>query len=181
MSTLISGSCLIQAAMLRVGFGLVFVGLVGATQAAQSDEDFFVPKHNLLTTRLVHSSTDFLPPYQFSASVVLTRLPDTAPIGFGVGSAFQLSSAAKPKQETAKATNALWQQAYDDGHISLPRLLSVELKEERVNTTFRPRSILIEGERLKITFRPQSALIEREVFKIMLQPHSVSVLWSNVF
>jgi len=163
MFSLISGS--VHAAMLRIGFGLMLVGLEGAAQAAPSDEDFFEPRLNLLTTRFVHTGTDFLPPYQFSASVVLTRSPDTEPVGLGFSNASRLHSVVKSQQEAVQTANLNWQQAYAGGRISLKRLLSVEFKGELANVTFRPRSISIERERLKV----------------MLQQNSASMSWSKAF
>lgn len=167
--------------MLRLCLGVVFVGSVAVTQAAEFEEGFFVPGLNLLTTQFAPPDTDFLSPYQFSASVVLTHPSDTASIGLGLGSTFQLPSIAKPQQETTPAINARWHQTYDDDPVSLQRFLSVELKGEQTNIILRPHSVSIEGERLKITFRPQSALIEGERFNILLQPHAVSMLWSKAF
>jgi len=181
MSSLISGSCIIRAAMFRLGLGFVLVGLVAAAPAAEAEEDVFVLKLDLLTTQFVHSGIDLLPPYQFSASDVLIRPPDTAPIELGFGSTSNLSFVANPQPETARAINAHWQQTYDGDLVSLPRLLRFEFKGEQANITFRPRSVSIAGKQLKITFLPQSALIERDRLKVLLQPHSVSMLWSKAF
>jgi len=167
--------------MLRLSLGFVLFWLVVAAQAAEFDEDFFVSELNLLTTRLVHSSADFLPLYQLSASVVLTSPSDTAPFGLGFGNVSHVPSVAKPQQETIMAENTRWQQIYDGGRVSLQHLLRVEFKGEQANITLRPRSVSIEGERFRITFRPQSALIEKERLKILFQPHSVSMLWSKAF
>lgn len=174
-------SCFIHEAILRVGLGLVFAGLVGATQAAQLDEDLLEPNLNLLTTQFVHSGEKLLPRYQFSANIVITRIPDNDSVGLGFGSKPQMSPVVKPEQETAQTTSAHWQQAYGGDRISLQRLLRFEFKGERANITLRPRSVLIEGKQLKITFRPQSALIEKERLKILLQPHSASMSWSKTF
>lgn len=165
MFNLISGSCLIRAATLCIGFGLLYAGLAVAAHAAQSEEDSFASDLEILTIQHTRSGADWLPPYKFGASVVLTRSPDTAPIGSGFGSAHQALAIAKPQQETIHAINAHWPQSYDSDRVSLPRLLRVEFKVEQV----------------KITFRPQSALIEGERFKVTLQPHSASMLWNTAF
>lgn len=175
MSSLISSYCFIQAAKRCIGFGIVLAGLVAVAHAEESDGYLFAPRYNLLTTRFAHSGTDIVPAYQVSASVVLTR-----PVEESVAPS-RLPAAAKPQQETALPANSLWQQTYDGDRISLQRLLSVEFKRDRVNTVFRPRSILVEGERLKITFRSQSALIEGKRLKIMLEPHAASMQWSSSF
>lgn len=167
--------------MLRLCLGVVLVGLVAATQAAEFDEDIFAPELNLFTTQPVHSGFNFMLHYQFSASVVFIRSPDTALTEPALDSTFQLPFVAQPQQETTRATPSYWQQAYDGNRISLQRLLSVEFKGERANITFRPRSVLIEGEQFRITFRSQSALIERERLKILFQPHSASLLWNKMF
>ncbi len=180
MSNLISGFCFIQAAKRCLGF-IALVGLVAAAHAEEPDGYFFAPRYNLLTTQFVHSGADLVPSYRVSASVVLTRPADYAPTDSGLDGAFHLPPAVKPQQETALPTNSRWQQTYDGDRISLQRLLSVELKGEKVNTIFRPRSILVEGERFKVTFRSQSALIEGKRLKVMLQPHSASMQWSNSF
>lgn len=151
--------------MLRLGFGLVLVGLVAAAQAAQPGEDYFVPKLDLLTTRFAYSGTDFRSAYQLSASVVLFRPPDTPPIGSWFGSTSQLPSIGRPQQEIVWATNSNWQRNNDGGRISLSHLFRVEFKEEQVNIAVRRHSVLIDGER----------------FKIILNRHSTSVLWSNAF
>lgn len=186
MSSLISGSGLIQVAVLRLGFGLVLVGLVSAIQAAEEDlggkEDFSEPVLNLSTTQFVHSGTDFLLPYQLvSASVVITHSLNTAPIELGFGSLFQLPADAEPHQKTAPPANARWQQAYGNDRVSLSRLLRIEYKGEQVNVALLPRSVSLEGKQFKVTFRAQSALIERERLKVILQPHSASMLWSKPF
>jgi len=152
--------------MLRLGIGLVLVGLVAAAHATQpDDEDYFVPTLDLLTTQFAHSGITFIPAYQLSASVVLTRTSDTASIGSGFGSTSQFPSIASPRREFIWATNSTWQQTRDGDHISLSHLFRVEFNEEQVN----------------IAVRAHSVLINRERFKIKLQPHSTSILWSKAF
>jgi len=181
MSSLISGSCFIKAATLRICCGLVFVGLSMAACTAQSEEASLASDLDILTIQPAHSGGNFLPPYQFSASVVLARFPDTTSTELESGGAPQLFSAAKPQQETAHTINTPWPQAYDGNRVSLPRLLRVEFKGDLANITFKPRTVLIEGEQVKLTLRPQSALIEKKQLKVMLQPHSVSMLWGKAF
>lgn len=176
MSSLICGSCFIQTSTLRICFGLAFVM---AAHPAQSEEGSFAPDLDILPIQSVRSGADWLHPYQFSASVVLTRSPGTAPIGLGFGSTPQLSFVTKPQPETVHAINGHFQQAYDGDRVSLPFPLHIEFKVEQVNIAFRPKSVLFERESLKITFRRQSALIEDKRFKIMLQPHSALMLWSK--
>lgn len=174
MSNLISGSCFIQTAALRICFGLLFVI---AAHSAQSAKGSFAPDMDILSIQSVRSNADWLYPYQFSAGVALTRSPDSAPIGLVLGSPPQLASIAKPQPEAVH----VWQQAYDGDHVSLPRFLRIELEGEQVNIAFRPKSILFDGGNFKVTFRHQSALIEGKHFKVMLQPHSALMLWSKAF
>ena len=167
--------------MLRLGLGVVLVGLIAATQAAGFDESFFAPRFNLSTAQVDQPGTDFQPSYQLSASVVLIRSSDTAHVGLGLGSTLQLPPAAQTQPETSQPTNILRQQAYDGDNVLLQRLLRLEYKGDLVNIAFRPRSISVEGEHLKITFQPQSALIEGERLKVMLRPHSATMLWGKAF
>ena len=151
--------------MLRLGIGLVLVGLVATAQAAQPDEEFFAPRLNLITTRFVHSGSNFLPSYQFNASVVLIRPPDNASIGSGFGSAYPLPYISKLQQENVPAINAQWHQTYAGDSILSPRLLRVEFKVEQLNIALRFNSVTIDEKQLKI----------------VLQPHSASMLWRTSF
>lgn len=167
--------------MLRLGVGLVLVGLVVAAQAAPSDEDFFALKPDLLKTQLVNSGTAFLPAYRLGASVVLSRPPNTEPIESGFSSTSQPPAIAQPQQETAHTINSHWHQSYDGDHISLPHLLRVEFNVEQINIALRPHSVSIDREQFKVTLLPHSALIEAEQLKLILQPHSASMIWSKAF
>jgi hypothetical protein len=157
--------CKTEGLMLRLGFGLVLVGLVTAAQATQPDEDYFVPKLDLLTTRFAHSGTGLLPAYQFSVSVVFARPSDTAPIGSGFGSTSRFPPITRSQQEIARTTNFNWQQVTENDRISLSHRFRFEFREEQINITVHPHAVLIDGER----------------FKIRLQPHSTSILWSKPF
>lgn len=167
MSSLISGPGFIQAVALRICFGLASIGSAVTAHAAQSEEGLFAPDLEVLTLQPARSGTDWLLPYQFGASVVIARSPDTAtaPIGSGFGSASQSSPATRPQQVTAREINSRWPQNYDGERVSLPQLLRVEFKVEQ----------------FKVSFRPQSALIEGEQFKIRLQAHSATMLWGKSF
>lgn len=167
MSNLISDSRFIQAVALRMCVGFAFIGSAVTAHAAQSEEGLFAPDLEVLSIQPARSGADWLLPYQFGASVVLARSPDTAtaPIGSGFGSAAQSSPAVKPQQATAREINSRWPQTYDGERVALPQLLRVEFKVEQ----------------FKVSFRPQSALIEGEQFKIRLQPHSAMMLWGKAF
>lgn len=166
--------------MLRLGLGVVLVGLIAATQAAESGEVLFAPRLNLSTAQIDQPGAD-LPSYQLSASVVLIRPSNTANIGLGFGGTLQLPPAAQTQTEAARSINVRLQQAYDGDNILLQHLLHLEFKGEQVNIRFRPHSVTVAGERLKITFQPQSALLEGERLKIMLRPHSATMLWGKAF
>ncbi len=180
IGSFISGFRFIQALMLRMCFGLVIAGLAVASNTALSEEGFFAPDLAILKIQPVRTDSDWLLPYQFSASVVLNHLPSTTPNGFGAGDISQLS-VTKPQQETIRATNSHWHQTYDDDHVSLLRLLSIEFKGKLANVSLRPRLVSIEAELTKITFRPQSILIEEGQYKMALQPHSILIMRSKAF
>lgn len=181
MSSLIPGSCFIRAALLRICFGFVFVGLAVAAHTAHSVEGSFEPDFDILTIQLAHSDTDWMLPYRLNTTVALTRSTDTAPVVSRFSNSSRLHLVAKPEKETVFATSLHWQQNYDSYRVSLQRLLSLEFKGERANIIFQPRSVLIQVEQLKITLRSQSALIEEGQLKIMLQPHSALVSWGEKF
>lgn len=176
----ISGYCFIPAAMIRMCVGLVFAGLAVASNTAHSEEGSITPDLAILTIQPVLTDSSWLLPDQISASVVLTHLPVTTPIGLGSDGTSQLS-VTKPQQETVLATKSHWQPTYDDNRVSLLRLLRLEFKGGLANISVRPRLISIEWERFKVTFQPQSALIEEGQLKIMLQPHSVMIMRSKAF
>lgn len=165
--------------MLRLALGSVLAVLVTAAQAAQPDEDFPAPGVDLLTTRFVPYYSDVLPPYQLSASVVLIRPQDSAPVASRYGKRYPLLSLSKPKQESVGTT--YWQQIYNVDRISLPRLLRLEFKVERLDIALRPNSVSVAGKQFKVTFLSHSALIEGKQIKVMLQSRSASILWSAPF
>ena len=125
MPSFISGSCYIQAAIHRLCFGLIIVGMNFATCAAQIEDDFFLPKHNPLTTNLVYSDTG-LSPYRLSASLMLTRPANTV-----LGKA-EFSSLPRlfPADDTKKET------------VFSP-FMRVELKGEQLKIILRPHSAWI--------------------------------------
>lgn len=151
--------------MFRLSLGVMLVGLIAAAQAAQPDEDYFVPKLDLLTTQFAYSGSNILPAFKFGTSVVLSRQPDVLPIEPLSGSASQLSSIARLQQEFTQVPTANNQQANAIDRISLPRILGIGFKGEQVNVTVRPNSALIEGKQ----------------FKIILKPNSAFVLWGKAF
>jgi len=81
MLSSISGSCFFQAAMLRMCFGLVFVGLAVAAHTARSEESSLASDLEILTIQPVRPDADWLRPCRVSMSFALTRSMDSAPIG----------------------------------------------------------------------------------------------------
>jgi hypothetical protein len=150
-----------------MGLGLVLIVWVVAVQAALPEEDFFVPKLNLLTIHpsVAHAGNDTLPPFQISASVVLTRSPDSAPFGAGVSSNSPFLSITKPQQESIQALNLILNQTYEGDRVSLPRNLRIEFKVEQLNIAVRPNTVSIDEER----------------FKVVLHSHAASMLWRKPF
>lgn len=177
MYSLISDYRFIQVLKLRICSGLMCFGLSVAAQAARSEENPAASDLDIWTIQ--RADAERLLPYQFGASVALTRTPDTVPAGLGVGSSSPSFPVAGPQPE--RATQAYSQQASDGERVSLKRLMRVEVKVEQASIAFRPRSVLFEREGLKVTLRARSALIEGEQFKAMLQPHSASLLWCKAF
>lgn len=177
MYSLISDYRFIQALKRRACSALMFVGLTVAAQAAQSEENSAASDLDIWTVQPMRTDADRLLPYQFGASVALTRSPDAIPAGLGAVSPSPSFPVAGPQ----RVAQAYPQQANDGERVSLKRLLRVEVTVEQVSIAFRPKSVLFEREGLKVTFRPRSALIEGGQFKAMLQPHSASLLWCKAF
>lgn len=143
MSGLISDSRFIQAAMLRMCFWLIFVGLAVAAHTAQSEEGFFAPDLDILTIQPVRSGNDWLIPYRFDTNFALTRHEDVASVGTGLSNTPRLHIVAEPKKEAAWSTNPRWRIASDSEHASLSPTLRFESKGERVEIKPRRHSIWV--------------------------------------
>lgn len=143
MPILNSVSCYIQAATLRICFGLVFVGLAIAAHTAQSEESSFAHDMSILTIQPVRSGADRLLPYQFNVSVVLTRPADTTPVGAGFSNTPRLHLVTEPKKDTVWPIDAHWQATPDSDRISLSPLLRFESKGERIEIKPRRHSIWV--------------------------------------
>ncbi|MDO8291826.1 MAG: hypothetical protein Q7T29_03005 [Gallionella sp.] len=139
----ISGSCFFQAAMLRMCFGLVFVGLAVAAHTAQSEESSLASDLEILTIQPVRPDADWLRPYRISMSFALTRSMDSAPIGARLSHTPRLHPVANPRKEIAWPTNARWQIARDSGRVSLSPLLRFESAGERIEVKPRRNSFQI--------------------------------------
>ena len=144
MSTLISGSSFIQAAMLRMCFGLVFIGLAVASHTVQSKEGSFAPDLDILTIQPVRADADWLLPYRLNTSIALGRSADTAPVGSVFSNTPRLYLVAEPKKESVWSTDARWQVAPDSEQVSLSPVLRFESKGERIEIKPRRRSIWFE-------------------------------------
>lgn len=143
MSSSISGSCFFQAAMLRMCFGLVFVGLAVAAHTAQSEESSLASDLEILTIQPVRLDADWLRPYRISMNIALARSMDSAPIGSGLSHTPRLHPVANPKEETAWPTNVRWQIAHDSDRISLSPLLRFESAGERIEVKPRRHSFQV--------------------------------------
>ena len=151
--------------MIQLVFGLVFTGLVVTAQAAQQDAEYFAAGLDLLTTRLGHSNTRFLPTVQLGASVVFTRPTDAILIGSGFGSTYLPPIISNTQQELDQSTSLNWQPVNGGDRIYLARHFRVEFNDQIMN----------------ITVKSRSALIEYEGLKIKLGPRSSTVVWSKSF
>lgn len=138
MSGLISG--FIQTTLLRMCFGLVFVGLAVAAHTAWSEESSFAPDLDILTIQPVRANGDLLP-YRFNASITLARLADVA--GSELGNTPRLHIVAAPQKEIIWSTNSRWQVTPDSDRVSLSPVLRFESKGERVEIKPRRNSIWV--------------------------------------
>lgn len=143
MFSSIPGSCYFQATMLRMCFGLVFVGLAVAAHTAQSEESSLAADLEILTIQPVRPDADWLRPYRISMSFALTHSMDSAPIGAGLSYTPRLHPVANPKKEIAWPTNARWQIARDSGRVSLSHMLRFELAGERIEVKPRRHSFQV--------------------------------------
>lgn len=152
--------------MNHLKLGIMLLGLavvVPAAHAAIDEESSLVSRLDLSTIKFEHSATDFLPPYKFSASVVLTRPADNESIGLQLVKASYLQATPEKKKESGAAAHSNWQPAAGSERVSLSRLLRLEFK----------------GEQYKLTLRPDLASMERGRLNISLRPGSASILWKQ--
>jgi hypothetical protein len=144
MISLIScGSCFIRAVMLRMCFGLVFVGMAVATHTAQSEENPFAPELEILTIQPVRASADWLLPYRLDTNIALIRPTDATSVGSGSSNTPRLHIVAEPKKEAAWSTKAHWQIAPNNSNASLSPILRFESKGERFEIKPRRHSVWV--------------------------------------
>lgn len=142
MTSLISsGSCFIRAAMLRVCFGLLFAGMGVVAQTAQSEENSFAPKLEILTIEPVRTENDWLFPYRLDTNITLARPAYTAPVESGSMHTPRLHIIAEPKKETAWATKTNWQISPNSKNASLSPILRFGSEKERFEIKPRRNSI----------------------------------------
>lgn len=143
MSNFISDSRFIQAAVFRMCFGLMFVGMAVAAHTARSEEGFFARDLDILTIQRAPSGADWLFPYQVRTDIVLARSGNIVPVGYGFSNALRLGLVAEPKEETAWSTNARWQIAPSSDRTSLSPILHLESKGDRLEIKPRRNSISV--------------------------------------
>lgn len=141
MPTLISGS--FQAVMLRMCFGLVFVGLSVAAHTAQSEESSLTPNVDILTIQPMRSGADRLFPYRLNMNIALTSSANAAPVGSVSSNTPQLHIVAEQKKEALWSTSSRWQITPDNERISLSPVLRFESKENRVEIKPRRHSVWV--------------------------------------
>ena len=146
MSSLIP-DYLFQAAMLRMCFLVLFIGLTVAVHTAQAEEGLFPPDLDILAVQAVRADTYWLFPYRINTHFMLARSEDAAPVGSVFSNTPKLHFVAEPKRETLWPTNERWQLTsgsdHDAGRISLAPVLRFESKGEQIEIKPRRKSIWI--------------------------------------
>lgn len=150
--------------MRHLKFGLLFIGLVVAAPAAATVDSFHVSSLDLSTIQFTHSATDFIPPYQFTASVVLTQPADKASAGSWAGSrmgtASMLSPGVEAKSGYGRAASSSIKDVDGNERVSLSHLLRLEFKADQLKVSLRPNAATFEGSQFKFTVRPGSTLMQ---------------------
>lgn len=142
MSNLISGYTGVQAAMLRMCFWLMSIGLVFAASKAQSEEYPVATDLDLLAIQPLHSGADWLFPYQVKTDFIPAPRENTA-AGSGLSNTLRLRLVTKPKEEAAWPASAHWQISNGD-RTSLSPVLRFETENDRFEIKPRHNSIWVE-------------------------------------
>lgn len=142
--------------MRHLKFGLMFVGLVAAEHCFARDNGLSVSRLDLATIHVIHTATEFIPPYQFTASVVLTRPVYDLSVGTWTGITPNLYSNTGTRTEEGHAWNSGLKQIPESERVTLPRILKLEFKGDLLKLTLRPNVATIESSQLKLTMRPGS-------------------------
>lgn len=133
----------IQAAMLRMCFGLLFAGMAVAAHTAQSAEGSFARDLDILTIRPVPERSGWLFPYRIKTDIVLARSENITPVKSGFSDTLRLGLVAEPKEEATWSTNASWQIAPGSDRASLSPVLRMESKGSRIEVKPRRHSIWV--------------------------------------
>jgi len=144
MSSLISGSGFIQAAVFRMCCGWIFVGLAVAVHAAWSEEYSFVRDLDILMIQPVRSEAGGLFPYRINTSIVLTGPENNAPAGSVFSNAPQLHILVESKQEGIFSAYERWKMTSDSDRVSFLPILRLESKGEWIEIKPRRHSIWVE-------------------------------------
>lgn len=146
MSSLIP-DYLIQAAMLRMCFWVLFIGLAVAVHTAWSEEGPFSTDLDILAVQAVRADTYWFFPYRLNTHLVLDRSENAAAVGSVFSNTPRLHLVAEPGREALWPTNASWQITSDSdrdaGHVSLAPVLRFESKGEQIEIKPRRKSIWI--------------------------------------
>lgn len=142
MSNFISGTRFIQAAMLRMCLGAIFVGLAVAAHKAQSEEGSFTRDVDILTIRPVYSGAELLLPHRLDMNIALARSEDTV-AGSVSSNTLRLRLIAEPKEKAGWPTNARWKITPDGERTSLLPVFRFESKGERIEIKPRRQSIWV--------------------------------------
>ena len=139
MKTCISGSYFMraQAAMLKLGFGLVLVGYAIPSHAAQPGVDDFAPGADVLSIPLAYSIT----------GADRTSGPGTnnqQPGRFGFGKLPNLRPYFDLKKLTAWVTSISWHMSEEDNHPSFSPRLQVESRNSRISIRPTSHSLTVE-------------------------------------
>lgn len=141
MPSLISNLHIIQADMLRLCCGLVFIGLAVAMQTAWAAEGLFASEVDILTIQSMRSDAGQIFPYRLDASVAFARPVEAAPVSSVFKSVPRLHFVAGSKQETFGPTKTRWQDIPDSERVSVLPLLRFESGRERIEIRPQPHAI----------------------------------------
>ena len=136
------GSHGFQAAMLRMCFWLMSIGLAVTANKAQSEESSFAPDQDMPAVYPAYSGTDWLYPYRPKADVVLARVENTAAPGPEFSIALRPHLASRQKEQAAWSTNSRWQFSNGD-RTSFSPVLRFDSDGKRIEIKPRRDSIWV--------------------------------------
>ncbi len=144
--------------MKHLKFGLMFVGLVAAQHSSASEKGHD-SKLDLSKSHVMHLATEFIPPYRFTASVVLTQPDERITVGAWPGISPKRSPIDVLKEDAGHVESFDANTVVDSERVSLQRLLRLEFKGDLLKLTLRPKQASIEGDQVKLTFRHDSTWV----------------------